>query len=734
MPEDFRYASIVLDTHLDKPLDYALGDFANVAEPGARVLVPLKGHLRKGYIYKLHNRPEVDKIKPILKIFPKERNISSKLFELALWMAAYYASPLSKIFSCMVPTSIRKEIQPKAVWLTLAKGKEKTLSFLPELRYKAPIQAEILEKLLQSPKGLFQKDLPAHAVRSLLQKKLLSAKKVSGSDDFLFEEEFFPTKPKSLNFEQQKALTAIEATMEKGIFETHLIFGITGSGKTEVYMQAIEKALSLGKKALILVPEVALTAQAIQHFRARFSQKIAILHHRRSHGQKAEAWESIQRNEAKIILGARSAIFCPATDLGLIVIDEEHDSSYKQEEEAPTYHARDVAIMRGSLENVCVVLGSATPSLQSFYNASKGKYRLHTLSHRATSSLLPQVTIVSMKEAWEQAQGFTHFSKELIEGIKKRLPQGEQTLLFLNRRGYYSSQCCPSCSYVKGCPHCDISLTFHKQDNFLSCHHCGYRTEPLRKCPECGSEILTFKGFGTEHVERSLKGLFPDIRTLRMDRDTTKTKDAHEELINRFRTGKADVLIGTQMIAKGLHFPHVTLVGILQADTMLSLPDFRASEQVFQLITQVAGRSGRGDIPGEVILQTLLPKNATIQLAAGQNYISFYDQEIRMRKTYGYPPFCKLIKLLFTGKDAAKVEERAQAFRKEVLRHSPLFLECFPVLPCGYAKIKDNFRFQCLIRCFQILPLTTRLLSLKEQFSWNKVRLLMNIDPMSTFF
>lgn len=549
----------------------------------------------------------------------------------------------------------------------------------------------------------------------------------SRKEELLLEEEFFPTQPKTLNKEQQACLEKISSSLRNNVFSTHLIHGITGSGKTEIYLQAIGDALQQKKSAILLVPEISLTSQTIERFRARFRDKIAVLHHRRSLGERTLAWEMLKKGEAKIAIGARSAIFCPAQNLGLIIVDEEHDSSYKQSEELPCYHARDVAVMRGSIENCAVVLGSATPSIESHYNGTTGKYHLHFLHSRANHSFLPAVRIVDMKKAFDVSGGFTHFSSELLDAIQKRVKAGEQTLLFLNRRGYHRMQLCASCRHIIKCPHCDLSLTYHRESELLRCHLCDHQIPSPRQCPACDSfETLQFKGFGTEHVERALHAIFPEIRTLRMDRDTTRQKNSHEELFKQFRAHKADVLIGTQMIAKGFHFPAVTLVGILNPDSSLSVPDFRAPEHLFQLLLQVAGRAGRSELPGEVILQTFLPNHPVIRLAAAQDYAAFYNIELEERRLFGYPPFCHLIKLLFTSdnpESARRAAEKAHAQLQAVL---PRFALLLPPLPSGHLKVKDLYRFQFIIKTRKILPLAPLLSSLGAA----KI----DIDPLSVFF
>lgn len=722
------FVEVLLDQNLARPLDYAVPPQLHV-EVGMRVEVPLKSTLKKGTISKIKNKSGWPDVKSIVRVLSSRTEISDPLWKLAQWMAQYYCAPLQRVLKCFIPVNVRKEVkQKKQILLRVAKTHAECLKAIEDLRLKHPLQADVLERVLNAGKGLRLADLEGSrsAVTSLVKKKFLSSETIFSNEEMMLEEEFFPTQPKRLNGEQKECLEAIEHSLDKGAFAAHLIYGITGSGKTEIYMQAIAKALEQNKSAIMLVPEISLTSQTIERFKARFSQKIAILHHRRSLGERNTAWEDLRNGEAKLVIGARSALFCPAQNLGLIIVDEEHDSSYKQSDEIPCYQGRDTAVMRAHLEQCTILLGSATPSIESYYNAQVGKYQLHLLKARATSAPLPSVKIVDMKQVYERSGGFTHFSEELLEGLKTRIKDGEQTLLFLNRRGYHRMQLCQSCRHIIKCPHCDLSLTFHKEGNFLQCHLCDFKQPSPRSCPNCqAQESLQFKGFGTEHVERSLHAIFPEVRTLRMDRDTTQKKNSHEELFKQFRAHKADVLIGTQMIAKGFHFPSVTLVGVLNTDATLNIPDFRSSEQVFQLLTQVAGRAGRAELPGQVIIQTFLPDHPVLHLAASQDYPAFYSSEIEDRRHFAYPPFCHLIKLLFSDSDS----EQARSMAEEAYarcRTLPPPTQILPVVPAGHPKIKDQYRFQFLIRT----PKVSQISDFLKEIPNAKI----DVDPLSTYF
>lgn len=723
------FVEVLLDQNLAKPLDYAVPRHFRV-EVGMRVEVPLKSTLKKGTIAKIKTSSQWENVKPIARVISAEGELSEPLWKLAHWMAKYYCAPLQRVLKCFIPVNVRKEVKEKTqIFLKLAQTHSECISAIEKLRIKSPAQASALELVLNAPKGIYLADLEVgrSVVDSLIKKKWITAQTVKQSDELLLEDEFFPTLPKKLNEEQKTCLDGIRSSLEKNRFAAHLIYGVTGSGKTEVYMQAIAAALEQNKTAIMLVPEISLTSQTIERFKARFSEKIAILHHRRSLGERTTAWEDLKKGDAKLVIGARSALFCPAQNLGLIIVDEEHDSSYKQGDEIPCYHGRDTAVMRAHLEQCVIVLGSATPSIESRYNAQIGKYQFHELKARATSAPMPTVKIVDMKRAYELSGGFTHFCEELLDGMKKRLKNGEQTLLFLNKRGFHRMQICNGCRHVIKCPHCDLSLTFHKEANFLQCHLCDYKQPTPRCCPNCqGSESLQFKGFGTEHVERTLHAIFPEIRTLRMDRDTTSKKNSHEEMFKQFRAHKADVLIGTQMVAKGFHFPSVTLVGVLNADATLSIPDFRSPEQVFQLLTQVAGRAGRAELPGEVIIQTFMPDHPTLHLAAAQDYPTFYTAEIEERNRFSYPPFCHLIKLLFSDPDPEVAKSQAEAAHQRLKNFLQPPAEILPVMPAGHAKVKDRYRFQFLVKVFKMSQLGDHLSDLPGA----KI----DVDPISTYF
>ncbi|MCB1107836.1 MAG: primosomal protein N', partial [Chlamydiia bacterium] len=731
------FAVVILDKGFDRPLDYSL---TKKVEIGTRVLVPVQNSFRKGTIVALKESPSVAKVQPIKEILSEESLIDEKLFELADWMSQYYCTSLRKVLKVLLPATIRKETKEKEQLFVRRLLPPKQLGELTvSLRENHPSQARILDALIKKPRGLLLTELLEEAktsrspISSLEKKGVLKVETLQIDRSPLEEMEFFPTKPKKLNDEQQWALDRISKDLKT--FQVHLIHGVTGSGKTEVYLQAIHQARKEGLGVILLVPEIALTSQTIERLKSRFTEKMGILHHRLSDGERFDIWHGIRKGEIQIVVGARSAIFSPVQNLGLIIVDEEHESSYKQTEEEPCYHARDVAIMRGKLAKAPVILGSATPSLESYANATSGKYTLSNLKKRAKDASLPKVNIVDMKTEYAKSEGFTLFCSDLIDGIKSRLERGEQTLLFLNRRGYHSFQMCAGCGESVKCPHCSTSLTFHKKTNLLACHLCSHIiAPPPTSCPKCKqTATLHFKGVGTELVEKTLHALFPDIRTLRMDADTTRHKGSHDLLFKQFRSGKADVLIGTQMIAKGLHFPSVTLVGVLNTDGALNIPDFRAAENVFQLLTQVSGRSGRGDLKGEVIVQTSLKGHPIFHYASTEDYLSFFQEEMETRALFSFPPFSRLTKLIFSGKNETHVKRAAETFHTHLLKMLPPSFTLYPVIPSGYAKIKDHFRFKLLIKGTKPLLLSSLLMKMRQTNPLPpSIRLLIDVDPTST--
>ncbi|WP_144516914.1 primosomal protein N' [Bacillus thuringiensis] len=533
-------------------------------------------------------------------------------------------------------------------------------------------------------------------IKALVKKGFISEKYVEVYRNPYDDDDFEQTKPFPLTEEQKQVITPILSSITNETYNPFLLYGVTGSGKTEVYLQSIAAVLKKGKEAIVLVPEIALTPQMVDRFKGRFGSQVAVLHSALSVGEKYDEWRKILRKEVKVVVGARSAVFAPFENLGIIIIDEEHESSYKQEDN-PRYHARDVAVWRGQYHKCPIVLGSATPTLESFARAKKGVYELLTMEKRMNEQALPTVEIVDMREELRDGNR-SMFSKALHEKIADRLEKKEQMVLFLNRRGHSTFVMCRDCGYVVQCPHCDISLTYHKMNHRLKCHYCSYEENMPTECPACQSTYIRFFGTGTQKVEEEITKLFPEARVIRMDVDTTSRKGMHEKLLKAFGEEKADILLGTQMIAKGLDFPKVTLVGVLTADTMLHLPDFRASEKTYQLLTQVSGRAGRHELPGEVVIQTYTPEHYSIELAKNQQYDVFFDQEMQMRRTRQYPPYYYVVLVTVSHPELLKAVQVTEKIASYLRTHCSQQTMVLGPVASAIPRIKDRYRYQCMIK------------------------------------
>jgi primosomal protein N' (replication factor Y) len=541
----------------------------------------------------------------------------------------------------------------------------------------------------------------------------------------------------TLTADQRKTLRRVEKSIRAREFNVFLIHGVTGSGKTEVYIRAIHGAIELGRGTIILVPEISLTPQTVSRFRAHFGDRVAVFHSGLSAGERYDAWRRTRDGRCRIVVGARSAVFAPLPDLGLIIVDEEHVDSYKQTEAQPRYHARDVAIMRAKLSKAMVMLGSATPSLESFHNVELKKFSYCSLPQRIDELPMPAVQIVDMcQEKKEDNWGI--FSRILQEKIARRLEREEQIILFLNRRGFSTCIRCQECGFVMTCPHCNVTLTYHANDLTVKCHYCGFRQKAPHACPSCGGSHIKFRGTGTQRVEQEVRELFPRAEILRMDRDTTARRGALVRILERFRQGRANILLGTQMIAKGLDFPRVTLVGVVSADAGLNLPDFRSAERTFQLITQVAGRAGRSAPGGEVLVQTHSPDEIAIQLSRDHNYREFARRELASRKALGYPPFGKVILLLLHATEKVRVATAAEKLA-ELLRDSARRLRLADVqilgpAPAPLSKIRGQYRWQILLKgptSAALHKLVRKIISRGSRWPpWPGVRVRIVVDPV----
>jgi primosomal protein N' (replication factor Y) len=712
-------AKVVVDLALDREFDYRIpAHLADTVKVGSRVAVPFGRTTAQGYVVGLADVSTYGKLKEIGEVVGKKPLLDDKMLELTRWMGKYYCCPVELAVKCALPEVVRKA---KISWKErqyVKPGKIESED-LAKLHKRAPKQAKALE-ILRKSEGMFVSKLARLADTTDATIKSLAAKGFIVLSDQVEErdpfggEVFLPTAPLPLTPEQQKALSLCKAAIDQlsgpSPIIHHpspiLIHGVTGSGKTEIYLQAIEHALRQGKDSIVLVPEISLTPQTVERFRARFqNQQITVLHSHLSAGERHDQWHKIRDGQSHIVIGARSAVFAPVQALGLIVIDEEHETSYKQEE-APRYNARDVAVMRGKIEGAAVVLGSATPSLESFYNAKRERYALTTLSTRVDNRKMPVMRIVDMRQEVIRQKGLHVLSRKLRDAIQARLDKHEQVIIFLNRRGYATHLFCPKCGYVANCPNCSVSLTYHRKAAQLLCHLCGFVGGVPKNCPECRDPAIRYAGMGTEKVESAIHHAFPKARVQRMDSDMMTRKNLYREIFSAFRVGKIDILVGTQMIAKGLHFPNVTLVGIIYADMALHLPDFRAGERTFQLLVQVAGRAGRGDVEGEVVVQTFTPHKEPIQFARQHDYVSFYDYEIEQRRETEMPPMTRMICLTVRSRSEEKAKFVAETLEKELQkRTTSLNVLIGKPTPAPLAKVQNQYRYQLILRSQQILTL-----------------------------
>ena len=620
---------------------------------------------------------------------------------------------------------------------------EKARAAAQGLRLRAPRQAAALQVLAAADGDVDATALRRQAgvsesvLRALAGKELVSIVRRESYRESYAELPGEKVPQHTLTVHQGKALDRISEAIEASRFEVFLVHGVTGSGKTEIYLRAIEKTLRAGRQAIVLVPEISLTPQMVTRFRAHFGHQVAVFHSGLSAGERYDAWRRMRDGFFRIAVGARSAVFAPLKDVGLIVVDEEHVDSYKQTDALPRYHARDVAIMRGQRAGAVVLLGSATPSLESFQNARRGKYIRCSLPERVDGLPLPPVEIVDMCRE-KREENWSIFSRALEEKISERLQRREQIILFLNRRGFSTCIRCQECGYMMACPHCDVTLTYHSQDLTVKCHYCGYRRKAPDVCPSCGGPHIRFRGAGTQRVESELAELFPQARVLRMDRDTTRRKGAHLRILEKFRRGRADILLGTQMIAKGLDFPRVTLVGVLMADVGLNMPDFRSAERTFQTITQVAGRAGRSALGGEVLVQTHAPEEAAIQMARGHDYAAFAERELAGRLPLGYPPFGKLQLWLLRSSDPDRVESAAEKaagmLRQQVSRQRLDRIQVLGPAPAPLGRIRGQHRWQLLLKGDGAAALRQLARAVIDQSGhwppWTGVRVNIVVDPV----
>ncbi|MGN1168102.1 MAG: primosomal protein N' [Lachnospiraceae bacterium] len=741
------YANIIIDiTHekLDKVFQYYIpSELEGELSIGTEVIVPFgKGNKETaGYVVGFSEKTDYapEKIKTVQRKAQKSMAASAKLVALAAWMKENYGGTMIQALKTVLPVKRTEQIRVKRkvrLLLSEEEAKEK-LAVYQKKNQKA--RARLLEGLIEQPQQEYELvtkklNVSLSVIRALEQQGVLA---LESEENFRNPIHYVERKemPVQFNEEQGRAIDTFKNDYYNGERKTYLLYGVTGSGKTEVYMEMIDCVLREGKQAIVLIPEIALTYQTVLRFYGRFGERVSILNSRLSSGERFDQMERVKRGEADVMIGPRSALFTPFSNLGLIIIDEEHEGTYKSEQ-TPRYHARETAIARAKMENASVVLGSATPSLEAFYQCKKGNYILLELKKRATSQKLPVVYTVDMREELKHGNR-SIFSDRLKDMMAKRLENGQQIMLFLNRRGYAGFVSCRSCGYVVKCPHCDVSLSSHRGGK-LVCHYCGYETSALKQCPVCGSGYVGGFRAGTQQIEELVKKEFPDARVLRMDMDTTRKKDGHEKILSAFSNEEADILIGTQMIVKGHDFPNVTLVGVLAADLSLYADDYCAGERTFQLLTQAAGRAGRGKNAGEVVIQTYSPEHYSIRMAENQDYEGFYEEEISYRNLMGYPPVNHLLAVLMTGKDENHLKIAADYLKEFALRaDKEKQLNIIGPASPSVGKVNDEYRKVLYLKCEEKQPLIEVKNYLEQYIEINKgfntIRVQFDFNPSGAF-
>jgi len=711
-----RFCAIALARPVFQTFVYRVPPALRGVSPGCRVRVPFGRRRELGIVHALAGAPDRT-TRDVLEVLDKEPLLPPTLLELCAWLSDYYAAPPGLVYRAALPPGLFGERVPEGTaelrrQVMTVVGEPPTLLERDEVFGRAHRQREAYETLEAIGGSAAVAHLEGHygygrgVLQGLVKRGLVGVEEVAVERDPFAGQGHDVELPRHLNEAQRAVLTRLEELSGERSPGVALLRGVTGSGKTVVYLRLIRSVLERGRTAIVLVPEIALTPQTVQRFRAAFGDRVAVLHSALSAGERHDAWRALRDGSRRVVIGTRSAIFAPVPEPGVIILDEEHDGSYKQSD-TPRYHARAVAAMRGRLEGALVLLGSATPSLETWANATRGRYALLELPERATPHQLPAVRVVDLREvraaALEAGEApETIVTPGLRAAIRARLERGEQSILLLNRRGYSTFLQCPSCGRVWSCPSCNVSLTHHRARGRLVCHHCGHERPVPPACEECGEAELVFSGVGTEHVERRVGELFPAARIARMDVDTTGTKGAHARLLERVRLREVDILLGTQMIAKGLDFPGVTLVGVINADVGLNLPDFRAGERTFQLLAQVAGRAGRGGQPGEVLVQTARPHHPAVGHALDHDYVGYATRELADREGPGYPPVRRLANLLVTGPSEARVAEAAERLAETVRRLiSEAGLSATEVVgpaPCPIDRIRARWRWHFLVK------------------------------------
>jgi primosomal protein N' (replication factor Y) len=732
----------------DKVLHYKVPEpMRPLAAVGSLVRIPVGHAMRLGVVGGVGPPKDfpVERLKALVQVVYPFPALTPDLLELARWMATYYAAPLDSVIEAMIPGAVRRGTRAKeARFLSVARRIER--AELAALARRAPAQARLYELLSGQvralPKELILSRTGASAamVRALVERGLVAEEvrriQRDAYQDDRSQGELVAAQPHALNAEQAVCVEALEAGVAGSKFGVTLLHGVTGSGKTEVYLRAIQAVLACGGGAILLVPEVALTPQTVARLRSRLEaiapgHRCVVWHSHLGEGERLDGWLALASGEVRVAVGARSAVFAPVRNLKLIVVDEEHEPAYKQDE-SPRYNGRDVAVMRARLCAAQCVLGSATPSLESHANVVAGKYRLLELTKRVDSRRMPSFTIVDMRIEVARQRGPSALSRTLAEAVRARFERREQTILFINRRGYSSSMQCRKCGGVEECPHCSVAMTYHRTDETLRCHLCGEQRPAPVRCPKCGAPDIRWRGLGTQRVEEAVKRLLPRARIERMDTDAMSKKNRFREILGEFRRGRIDVLVGTQMIGKGLDFPNVTLVGLVDADLSMHIPDFRANERTFQLLVQVAGRAGRGDMAGEVVVQSFTPQAEAIQFARHGDYAGFAEAELAVRNEFGYPPKRHLIRHLLRGPNPDKLRFFSEQWAKRVRDGFGARLEVRGPVPAPIEKMRDEYRWQIWYFADSVTRVIGDLSALLHGFKWpDDVTQMLDVDPMN---
>jgi len=735
-----NYIRVIIDRAIHRELDYLVPEtLAERVGIGSRVRVPFREKSALATVVAVLDHSEAKGLRPVEAVVGDAPTLSEELLELARWISAYYCCPIEVVMRSLLPQVIRRAEVGWKKQLFVQPARKIDNEEVEKLRRRAPRQAELLEAILRleapvrAADLLRQTSLDNQTLRAVVKRGLAELREEAVVRDPHADEQFVATSNLVLNPEQLFALK--EVTQALDLPESArpiLLHGVTGSGKTEIYLQAIRAALEHGRSAIVLVPEISLTPQTVERFKGRFAEAqdtVAVLHSHLSQGERHDEWHKIHSGRARIAIGPRSAVFAPLKNLGLIVVDEEHENTYKQEE-APRYHARDVAVVRAKIEKCVVILGSATPSLESYHNATTGKYRLATLTQRIDEKQMPLMRIVDLRQERRKEKAAAILSEKLRAAIADRLEKSEQTILFLNRRGFSTSLLCSNCGEARDCPNCSVALTFHRHLSRLSCHLCGHTAAVPQKCPACGKDALIYAGFGTEKVESTVSHIFPKATVRRMDADSMTRKEAYRETLRSFRTGQIDILVGTQMIAKGLHFPNVTLVGIINADLSLHLPDFRAGERTFQLLTQVAGRAGRGETPGEVFVQTYTPFSPSIQFARHHDFTGYFQQELEFRERCDFPPFKHAILITVRSAHEGRAKLSAEILKRRLKEALPEEFLLGDATPAPLEKLQGQFRFHILIRGEAIMRLSRLVRETLDKLPFPEdVTVTVDVDP-----